>query len=74
VDTDGPGDVKVCRLRESLEIAAQYVTLSHCWGSDPEAIPKTTRQNLPERLRGIPWCSLSKTFQEAVEVTRWPGN
>ena len=47
---------------------AEYVALSHCWGS---YIPKkTTPHNLVSHLIGIEVESLSKTFQDAIRITR----
>ncbi|PVH86348.1 HET-domain-containing protein [Cadophora sp. DSE1049] len=45
------------------------MALSHCWGP-PEHICKTTRLTLEDHKLEIPWSDLSKTFQEAIEVTR----
>lgn len=47
---------------------SRYLALSHCWGND--TVPKTTTENLSERQIGIPFSSLSKTFQEAIQITR----
>jgi hypothetical protein len=47
---------------------SQYVTLSHCWGgSQPLTTNSTT---FLQHLQQIPFASLPKTFQDAVEVTR----
>ena len=46
-----------------------YVSLSHCWGSDPELVPQTTMANHKSRTAGIGWDDLSKTFQDAIETT-----
>ncbi|KAG4436317.1 hypothetical protein IFR05_008211 [Cadophora sp. M221] len=47
---------------------SRYLTLSHCWG--PYQIATTTTGNFDDRCRGIPMESLSKTFQDAILVTR----
>jgi hypothetical protein len=70
VDPEEPLNVRDSRLSQSLRTRARYVTLSHCWGPDLQAIPKTTRGNLQRRLREISWRSLCKTFQDAIDVTR----
>lgn len=47
--------------------------LSHCWGLPTEDEKKrfcTTRENYQDRLQGFSLLELSKTFQDAVEVTR----
>lgn len=56
------------RLVERLPIKQRYIALSHCWG--PIQIITTTKSTLTERLLDIPWDSLSKTFQDAIEITR----
>lgn len=45
-----------------------YVTLSHCWGSDLTFT--TTKRNLRERERGIPLHSMPPTFKDAVTIAR----
>jgi hypothetical protein len=47
---------------------AQYFCLSHCWGS--QQIITTTVDTLEQRMAGIDPSQLSKTFLEAVELTR----
>jgi hypothetical protein len=47
---------------------AQYVALSHCWGSSQ--LLTTTTATLEKRKQGIPMKSLPKTFQEAIITTR----
>jgi hypothetical protein len=56
------------RLVETLEPPGTYVALSHCWGK--KRIITTTTDTLEERKTGIPFESLSKTFQDAVAMTR----
>jgi len=49
-----------------------YTALSHCWGSPEEAkkMPKTTRANLVRQQReGIPVSYLTRTFQDAINLT-----
>ncbi|PVH80552.1 HET-domain-containing protein, partial [Cadophora sp. DSE1049] len=48
----------------------QWVALSHCWGEPQNHPPKTTRENLAERLAGIPLSSMPKSFTDAVAVTK----
>jgi hypothetical protein len=63
------------RLVERDEILAdrigniEYIALSHCWGCDQAAIPRTTKQNRSARKEGIPWNELTKTFKDAMEIT-----
>ena len=52
----------------SLGETEPHTALSHCWGKSP--LIQTHRTTLQERLDGIPWNSLSTTFQDAVTTTR----
>lgn len=47
---------------------ANYVALSHCWG--PHQIITTTKDTITAYQHRIKWAKLSKTFQDAVDVTR----
>ena len=52
----------------------QYLALSHCWGTASGGrIPKTTNENLAERMVGVRWDELSKTFQDSLVITRCLG-
>ncbi len=64
LDVDSP----IVRLYVSCGEKAQYVCLSHCWGLSQIII--TTAKTLQDRISGIPWTSLSRTFQEAITFTR----
>lgn len=58
------------RLVEARGLYGQYVTLSHCWGP-PSRLPLiTTKYNLRDHLNEISFDQLSKTFQDAIVVTR----
>ncbi|KAK0715200.1 heterokaryon incompatibility protein-domain-containing protein [Lasiosphaeris hirsuta] len=50
----------------------RYACLSHCWGSGAYvSIVKTTVATLDEFMtRGIPWDSLTKTFQDTITLCR----
>ena len=49
----------------------KYLALSHCWGTASGGqVPKTTKASLADRLAGIDWDELSKTFHDALEITR----
>jgi hypothetical protein len=66
----GPSDgSQEPRLRETNGVQrADYVTLSHRWGSN---LTLTTKENtLRERVREIPVRSMPQTFKDAVEITR----
>lgn len=58
----------VVKLIESKGAAGKYFCLSHCWG--PDQIIMTTRANIQDHKREIPLNSLSKTFRDAVLLTR----
>lgn len=45
-----------------------YIALSHVWGR--QRIIITTKANLDEHSLEIPWDHLSKTFQDAVRISR----
>jgi hypothetical protein len=45
-----------------------YTALSHCWGK--QQVITTTLATLSSRKEGIPWKELSKTFQDAICITR----
>jgi len=59
------------RLIESKGARADYICLSHCWGLTQ--IITTTTSTIEERKRSISWEDLSKTFQEAISLTRTLG-
>jgi hypothetical protein len=52
----------------SLEENEPYAALSHCWGKSP--LIQTHQNTLQDRICGIPWNSLSRTFQDAIVTTR----
>jgi hypothetical protein len=56
------------RLVEDCPIDAQYIALSHCWGTGNTFI--TERSSLQDRKEGMDWLLLPKTFQDAMIVTR----
>lgn len=61
-------------LREKGQVpqGSAYVALSHCLGPNPRKEIKcfTLPSNLASQLRRIPWTSLPRTFQDAVDLTR----
>jgi len=60
------------RLRETTgeDHGARYACLSHCWGTDPTAMLRTTSSNLSSHQEDILWARLPRTFQDAVSFTR----
>jgi Heterokaryon incompatibility protein (HET) len=62
-------DLDICLvLSTDLQPDTQYLTLSHCWGK--KVFTTLTRDRLPGFLTRIPVEGLSKTFREAMLVTR----
>lgn len=47
----------------------EYTTLTHCWGKTPMPV-LTTQQNVSQMLSSIPSESLTKTFRDAILITR----
>ncbi|QDS72641.1 hypothetical protein FKW77_002398 [Venturia effusa] len=58
-------------LYETRGQEARFIALSHCWGKTP--IITTTKETKGARMTGIEWNSLSRTFQDAVMITRMLG-
>ncbi|KAK0099698.1 hypothetical protein ONS95_013409 [Cadophora gregata] len=64
-------DIKlVVTANQNQQLRPGYAVLSHCWGPNTGGMLKATKANLGELQRGIKWESLSKTFQDAIEITR----
>ena len=61
-------DESSVRLETSPKIGERYIALSHAWGTLPLAT--TTTSNLRQHCENITWASLTKTFQDAISVTR----
>lgn len=60
------------RLWETEGAHGSYTTLSHCWGVLAKPFT-TTRANIDDRKRGINFEDMTKTFQDAVTITRHLG-
>jgi hypothetical protein len=45
-----------------------YIALSHCWGTSN--LPKTTKDSVTQLKNKIDWKALTKTFQDAITLTR----
>jgi hypothetical protein len=63
VDKD---QVRLKEMKNNEEVV--YTTLTHCWGRLP--FFKTSSSNLCANMREIPLRILTKTFQDAIQVTR----
>ncbi|KAF2199762.1 HET-domain-containing protein [Delitschia confertaspora ATCC 74209] len=55
-------------LKETNGQYGRYIALSHCWGK--AQIIKTTQATFEERKLGISPSQLSRTFNDAIELTR----
>jgi hypothetical protein len=64
-------DDGIVRLVETKGKKAKYICLSHCWGL--EQIITTTKSTFEERKKYIVWEELSKTFRDAITLTRTLG-
>ena len=59
------------RLVESVDTSSpEYIALSHCWGIGVEQPIKTVKNNIELRKTGIETASLSRTFRDAIAVSR----
>ena len=56
------------RLYISNGERANYVSLSHCWGGVSPIT--TTTDTISQRVQGIAYQNLPKTFQDAITITR----
>ena len=50
------------------EADMRYMTLSYCWGSEQFLV--LNKRTFPDLIKGMPIESLSKVFQEAIQLTR----
>lgn len=55
-------------VRNDVYISPTYLTLSHCWGK--ASLITTTTENMKSMEARIPFSDLSKTFRDAVTLTR----
>ncbi|KAG4441992.1 hypothetical protein IFR05_002518 [Cadophora sp. M221] len=71
VDIGEEGDNSKIRLIESNSSGGVYLALSHAWGNH---LPiKTITKTIKCWKKNMPWTNLSKTFQDAVSITRTLG-
>ena len=59
---------RAVRLVEDLDKPVQYIALSHCWGNDQTCT--STIANRSQRLRGIEWDDLPRTYHDTIIVAR----
>lgn len=62
---------RIC-LSKDLPSATQYMTLSHCWGQ--AKFETLTRDNYKLMQTEIPSSALTRTFRDAMEITRQLGH
>jgi hypothetical protein len=65
----GSPDVRLVHLELKIPYMV-YMALSHCWGSPTKRPIITTKGTLDERRKRISFDSLSRTFQDAIRITR----
>lgn len=65
------GALKVRLVEPEPFTESRYACLSHCWGQTQ--ILRTVSDNIGSLKDEIPWNSLSKTFQDAIEFSRTIG-
>jgi len=69
---DVGSDVSPPKLHIANGQVAKYIALSHCWGDALKSSQtiKTTHNTFAQWQTEIPWALLSKTFQDAITITR----
>jgi Heterokaryon incompatibility protein (HET) len=65
-DGSNTGPIRLFESRDTTH--ERYIALSHCWGKSQ--LPTTTTINISQRRTAINFEELSKSFQDAVVVTR----
>ncbi|CAO2655697.1 Nn.00g045000.m01.CDS01 [Neocucurbitaria sp. VM-36] len=65
ISGDDDNNIKA-RLVQDGDQRSDYVALSHCWGTEQTCT--TTKITLTDRTSGIPWETMSKTFQHAIKL------
>ncbi|RWA12245.1 hypothetical protein EKO27_g2852 [Xylaria grammica] len=68
IDVGPPDGSQELVLRPGDGLQGRYIALTHRWGDSVTV--KTTKKNLPERLKGMKFECLTKVMQDAVSVTR----
>lgn len=56
-------------LSETSTKKGLYIALSHCWGNE-EQIPVMKKNNIAERMKNIPFDSMPRSFQDAIQISR----
>lgn len=63
----GPQSVRLHTTAPGQSTHGLYACLSYCWGNSK--FIRTTSSNVEKHQSEVPWRSLPKTFQEALELT-----
>ena len=69
VDVGTDDDPSISLHESHDDQRAAYVALSHCWGG-ATTVPQTNSSNIHQHRNCVPSQVLSKTFTDAIEVTR----
>lgn len=75
IDVGGPEETVSLIEQPSKEsglpiLHGKYTTLSHCWGPPERHSIRTTTENIARHRAAIPLSDLSRTFRDAVRITR----
>ncbi|CZR68030.1 uncharacterized protein PAC_17929 [Phialocephala subalpina] len=68
LDVGDSSESQVLKLVHGAGLVGRYVALSHCWGKNP--VLKTTKESLDSFFKCINPRTLTKTFLDAVTITR----
>ena len=64
-----PLSVRLITRKNVKTTDRRYTALTHCWGPDPAAVPRTMLENLNARRSEIKIQSLTKTFKDFLVLT-----
>ena len=67
---DHSNDLRLVSSQHRPSHTAEYVTLSHCWGSKPSRTATTTTKNIENNMERIPFARLPLTLRDAIRATR----
>jgi hypothetical protein len=73
LEMGGKGDPLSVRLITRKDVKTtdrRYTALSHCWGPDPAAVPRTMLENLNAMRSEVKIQSLTKTFKDFIVLTQ----
>ncbi|KAF2810259.1 HET-domain-containing protein, partial [Mytilinidion resinicola] len=69
--SDGSQNPRLVVFDKRDALSEPYIALSYCWGKKNSFV--TARRNIKDRIAGIQFEKLPKTFQDAILVTRCLG-